>query len=42
MIVTERVGTAIDWRKDVPWQKYEGHLGTIKKYEIVQKALLEE
>ena len=42
MVITERVGKAIDWRKDISWQKYEGHLGTIKKYEIIQKALLEE
>ena len=42
IVLTERVGKAIDWKKDVAWQKNEGHLGTLRKYELIQKALLED
>jgi hypothetical protein len=39
MVITERVGEIIDWRKDIPWGENEGYIGTIKKYSCIQKAL---
>lgn len=41
MILTERVGEIIDWRKDVAWKPFEGPVGTLQKYLLIQKALHE-
>lgn len=39
IILTHRVGSITDWRKDAPWDGFEGHIGTLNKYVALQKAM---
>ncbi len=29
IVLTERVGEIVDWRKDIAWGPYEGYIGTL-------------
>lgn len=39
IVLTERVREIVDWRKDISWDPYEGHIGSLLKYNAIQAAL---
>ena len=39
IVVTHKVGTITDWRKDAAWGEWEGPVGTLRKYVALQTAL---